>query len=309
MIPAAPSPTTKEAPPATKKYWQTRQNEQEKVVGPSVPPEGPEPSSTTGTTSTAVDSNVAADTTTRVDANIEAGVDASVNTNAGATPNVGKEDLTAVNPAIESKATSTPPNPDHSHRYKGPELTIISTQVIWNLLDNAWKHASCNVSNIIKLSNWWPLTVVTAAHQLNKQQVWLLAYAEYKWWQALEEQWGGFDALPDKDRMPVKRMREVRLRKESKAVRAEAALIANGLEKDVNAVHVLMVVVKKEKVDGEEKGQGDERPKGKGKERQKKQKPAEEGSSKRAGINQKEADKGDVDNGLSSDSDEEEDDQ
>ena len=108
--------------------------------------------------------------------------------------------------------------------------------------------------------------------------------------------------------MPVKRMREVRLKKESKAVRAEAALIANGLEKDVNAVHVLMMVVKKEKVEEEEKGQGKEPSKGKGKERQKKQKPAQEGSSKRVRFSDKEADKGDVDDGLSSDSDEEDDD-
>ena len=108
--------------------------------------------------------------------------------------------------------------------------------------------------------------------------------------------------------MPVKRMREVRLKKESKAVRAEAALIANGLEKDVNAVHVLLMVVKKEKVDEEEKGQGKEKSKGKGEERQKKEIQVQEGSSKRARISGKEAGKEKVDDVLSSDSDEDDDD-
>lgn len=123
-IPAAPLPPTKETPPVTKKYWQTRPIEQEKVVGPSVPPEAPKPSSVTGTTWATVDTNVAADANTRVDADVEADTDANVDANACATTSHGKEDPAAIGPAIKSKAASTPPNPDHSPSLS--PLTVLS---------------------------------------------------------------------------------------------------------------------------------------------------------------------------------------
>jgi hypothetical protein len=295
---------TEEEPPVARSYWRVRQVEaQEKVAEASVAPAETVPSS------------VIASTSGRINTNVDANFAPNENTNANASINGVKEKSSSVNPSINpnSTPTSTPPFVNE-HRYKGPQLTIISTQAVWNLLDHAWKHSSCTMTNIIKLSNWWPLTIVTAAHQLNKQQVWLLAYAEYKWWQALESQWQNFEALPDKDRVILVTMREVRSKKESKAARAEKALITDGLKKDVDAVYVLAVVVKKEKVDEEATGQGKENADPKVKERQ----TAKEWSSKKARTDENEAgqekveqvqkqrnDK--IDDGLSSDSDEDED--
>jgi hypothetical protein len=296
---------TEQGFPIARSYWRVRQAEaQETVTGALVAPADPTPSipfgSTDGHTDTNVDANIAS--------NEKANADAIINR--------VKENSSSVNPSTNPKSTPTSiPTSVNEHRYKGLELIIISTQVIWNLLDHAWKHSSCTMTNIIKFSNWWPLTIVTAVHQLTKQQVWLLAFAEYKWWQALESQWQNFEALPDKDRVVLVTMREVRSKKESKAARAEKALITDGLEKDVNAVHVLPMVVKKEKVDGVVNGEGEEKSKLKGKERQ----TAQEGSSKRARIDGKEAGtenveqvqrqiKDKVDDGLSSDSDEDDDD-
>jgi hypothetical protein len=91
------------------------------------------------------------------------------------------------------------------------------------------------------------VTPVTAAHKLDKKQIWLLAYADYKWWQALEDQWQSFDALPIKDRGILLKMKEVRLKKEWRAAKAEMALHAEGSVKDAGAVYLISINVKIEK--------------------------------------------------------------
>jgi hypothetical protein len=157
---------------------------------------------------------------------------------------------------------------------------------------------------------------------LDKHQVYLLLFAQFKWWQALEEQWTKFDALPDRDREVIKKMREVRLRKESYAVKAEAALVNEGIIKDHDAVYMLGSGVEKEKVDQEdnkEKVVGEKRKRA-GPEHVEVEAGDEGAKTKRVRFGSGEAvDKGvegnkkggageeDVDDGLSSDSDEEED--
>jgi hypothetical protein len=178
------------------------------------------------------------------------------------------------------------------------------------------------VTNIGQHQSWWNPTVVAAAHQLDKHQVWLLLFAQYKWWQALEEQWNKFDALPDQDREVIKKMRTVRLRKESYAVKAEAALVNEGITKNHDAVYMLGTGVKKEKMDQKEikeKGEGQKRkragPGDAGGEEE-----DEDAKTKRVrlgggysvdkgveGNKKGEAGEEHVDDGLSSDSDEEED--
>jgi hypothetical protein len=193
------------------------------------------------------------------------------------------------------------PGYNHGYRYRGPELTEISTAAICRFLDQAWKHASCSISTLAKLNGWWATSLVIAEHKLDKKQVWLLAYAEFKWWEALERQWNEFEALPDKDRLVIMRMREIRLRKESKAVNAEAGLVAAGLVKDPNAVHVLKPSVKKEKI-GVEAGRqkGDERNVGFG--------GGDVASVSCVGRVAEQGKENDEDDGLTSDSDEDEDD-
>jgi hypothetical protein len=150
-----------------------------------------------------------------------------------------------------------------------------------------------------------------------------LLFAQSKWWQALEEQWTKFDALPTKDRKVIMKMREVRLRKESFAVKAEAALVNEGIIKNHDAVYMLGSGVKKEKVDKEdidEKGVGEKRKRA-GTEDGEVEAGDEGAKTERVRFGSGEAvDKGvggnknagageeDVDDGLSSDSDEEEED-
>jgi hypothetical protein len=150
----------------------------------------------------------------------------------------------------------------------------------------------------------------------------LLLFAQSKWWQALEEQWTKFDALPTKDRKVIMKMREVRLRKESYAIKYEAALVNVGIIKDHDAVYMLGNGVKKEKVDQE-----DDRSKVVGEKRKRagpeygevekedegaKTKRVRFGSGETVGKGVEENKRGGVeeegvDDGLSSDSDEEED--
>jgi hypothetical protein len=149
-----------------------------------------------------------------------------------------------------------------------------------------------------------------------------LLFAQSKWWQALEEQWTKFDALPTKDRKVIMKMREVRLRKESYAIKYEAALVNEGIIKDHDAVYMLGNGVKKEKVDQEddkEKVVGEKRKRA-GHEDGEVEKEDEGAKTKRvrfgSGDSVDKAVKGnkkgvveeeEVDDGLSSDSDEEED--
>jgi len=118
------------------------------------------------------------------------------------------------------------------------------------------------------------------------------------------------------------KMREVRLRKESYAIKYEAALVNEGIIKNHDAVYMLGSGVKKEKVDQEdakEKGSGEKRKQA-GPGDGEVQKEDEGAKTKRVRIgNGETADKGAVgsdkggeekensDDGLSSDSDEEED--
>jgi len=214
------------------------------------------------------------------------------------------------------------PRYDHPHKYRGPELTVLSLRAIWDHLDRAWNQASCTVQTIKRLQSWWNPTVITSTHGLNKHQVYLLLFAQSKWWQALEEQWTKFDALPTKDRKVIMKMREVRLRKESYAIKYEAALVNEGIIKSYDTVYMLGSGVKKEKVDQEddkEKGLGEKRKRS-GHGGAEDQKEDEGAKTKRVRIgNGETADKGAVgsnkggeekensDDGLSSDSDEEED--
>jgi hypothetical protein len=149
-----------------------------------------------------------------------------------------------------------------------------------------------------------------------------LLFAQAKWWQALEEQWTKFDALPTKDRKVIMKMREVRLRKESYAVKAEAALVNEGIIKNHDAVYMLGRGVKKEKVDEEDDKEKvvSEKRKRAGPEDGEVEKEDEDAKTKRVrfgggdsvdkgveGNKKGEAGEEDVDDGLSSDSDEEED--
>jgi hypothetical protein len=192
-------------------------------------------------------------------------------------------------------------------------------------LDRAWKQASCTVQTIKQHQSWWNANVVIATHQLNKHQVWLLLFAQYKWWQALEEQWRKFDALPDKDQNVILEMKRVRLRKESDAIKYEAALVSEGTIKNHDAVYMLGSGVKKEKVDKEdikEKGVGDKRKRVEpgGAEEQKEDEGVQakrvrfgSGEIANNGVNgvvgrgKGRAEEEEMDDGLSSDSDEEED--
>jgi len=222
---------------------------------------------------------------------------------------------------VKTKKRTPKPTPEHPHKYRGPELNVLSLQAIWDHLDRAWKQAFCNVTNIGNLQSWWNSSAVTAAHQLNKHQVWLLLFAQSKWWQALEEQWTKFDALPDKNRMVILKMRGVRLRKESDAIKAEAALVNDGINKNLDAVYMLGSGVKKEKVDEEEtekKGDGMKRTRvgdvdgevqkeGAGVQGKRVKFASEEMANKGAGEGNKgTAENNESDDGLSSDSDEEE---
>jgi hypothetical protein len=117
-------------------------------------------------------------------------------------------------------------------------------------------------------------------------------------------------------------MREVRLRKESFAVKAEAALVNEGIIKDHNAVYMLGTRVKKEKMDQEddkEKVVGEKRKRA-GPEYGEVEKEDKDAKNKRVrfgsgeavnkvveGNKKGEAGEEDGDDGLSSDSDEEED--
>jgi hypothetical protein len=150
----------------------------------------------------------------------------------------------------------------------------------------------------------------------------LLLFAQSKWWQALEEQWTKFDALPTKDRKVIMKMREVRLRKESYAIKYEAALVNEGIIKNHDAVYMLGSGVKKEKVDqkdDKEKVVGEKRKRA-GPEDGEVEKEDEDAKNKRVrfgggdsvdkgveGNKKGNAGEEDVDDGLSSDSDEEED--
>jgi hypothetical protein len=222
----------------------------------------------------------------------------------------------------KTKKRAPKPTPEHPHKYREPELTVLSLRAIWDHLDQGWKQASCTVQTINRHQSWWNTNVVTSTHGLDKHQVYLLLFAQFKWWQALEEQWTKFDALPDRDREVIKKMREVRLRKESYAVKAEAALVNEGIIKDHDAVYMLGSGVKKEKVDQEdnkEKVVGEKRKRA-GPEHVEVEAGDEGAKTKRVRFGSGEAvDKGvegnkkggageeDVDDGLSSDSDEEED--
>lgn len=162
--------------------------------------------------------------------------------------------------------------------------------------------------------------MITFTHQLNKHQVYLLLFAQSKWWQALEEHWTKFDALPTKDRKVIMKMREVRLRKESYAIKYEAALVNEGIIKNHDAVYILGVGVKKEKVDQEddkEKGLGEKRKRvgPGGAEEQKEDEGARtkrlrfgSGEPVDKGVvenDKRRVEEGEEDDGLSSDSDEE----
>lgn len=222
---------------------------------------------------------------------------------------------------VKTKKRTPKPTPEHPHKYRGPELTVLSLQAIWDHLDRAWKQAFCNVTNIGNLQSWWNTSAVTAAHQLNKHQVWLLLFAQSKWWQALEEQWTKFDALPDKNRMVILKMRGVRLRKESDAIKAESALVNDGIMKNSDAVYMLGTGVKKEKVDEKvlkKKDDGmkrtrsgtldtDVQKEGEGVQHKRVKFGSEEMANKGAGKGNKgTAENNESDDGLSSDSDEEE---
>jgi hypothetical protein len=220
------------------------------------------------------------------------------------------------------KKRTPKPKHDHSHKYRGPEITVLSLRAIWDHLDRAWKQASCTVQTINRHKSWWNTNVVVAAHQLDKHQVYLLLFAQSKWWQALEEQWTKYDALPTKDRKVIMKMREVRLRKESFAVKYEAALVNEGIIKDHDAVYMLGSGVKKEKMDQEddkEKVVGEKRKRagpgdgeGEKEDEDAKNKRVRFGSGEAVdkvveGDKKGEAGEEDVDDVLSSDSDEEED--
>lgn len=101
----------------------------------------------------------------------------------------------------------------------------------------------------------------------------------------MEEQWNDFDALPVKDQSLILRMTEARLKKESKAATAEVALASEHTAKNPDAVYLLGNKVKKEKVDDEK---FEKRDKGS------KRKRGELGSSKQKGK----ADKVDSGEGL-----------
>jgi len=226
-----------------------------------------------------------------------------------------------------TKKQTLKPKSEHPHKYRGPELEVISLRAVWNHLDQAWKQASCTVQTIKRLQSWWNTNVVTSTHQLNKHQVYLLLFAQYQWWQALEEQWNKFDALPDKDRKVIMKMREIRLRKESYAVKAEAALVNEGITKNHDAVYVLGGGVKKEKMDEKvikEKGESEKRKRAgpvdadaevheEGEGVQAKRVRFGSGEIANNGVNgvvrrdKGGAEEEEVDDGLSSDSDEEED--
>jgi len=221
------------------------------------------------------------------------------------------------------KKRAPKPKPDHPHKYRGPELTVLSLRAIWDHLDQAWKQASCTVKTIKRLQSWWNTNVVTSTHGLDKHQVYLLLFAQCQWWQALEEQWNKFDALPDKDRKVIMKMREVRLRKESYAVKAEAALVNEDIIKNLDAVYILVVGVKNRKLDQEDdegKGVGEKRKRvepgdvevqkdDKGIQAKRVRFGGGEAVHKKAleGNRKGGAEEEEVDDGLSSDSDEEED--
>jgi hypothetical protein len=161
-------------------------------------------------------------------------------------------------PTPKVKRSSPKPEYEHPHKYRGPEIAVLSLQAIWDHLDLAWKQASCTLKTINHLSGWWATSQVVSAHKLDKHQIWLLLFAQYKWWQALEDQWKVFDALPIKDRHVILRMTGVMLEKHSKAVRAERVLAIVGLETSSQVIHRLVSEVKKEKMDSSEK-KGDEK--------------------------------------------------
>ena len=283
--PPATAPAT-DVPPAPKSYWRKR-------LDPTAQPEStatPTHSTSTSDPSISAESQITTDITG---------------------PSKSK---------IKKRAPK--PTPEHPYKYRGPELTVLSLRAIWDHLDQGWKQASCTVQTIKRHQSWWNTNVVVAAHQLDKHQVYLLLFAQSKWWQALEEQWTKFDALPTKDRKVIMKMREVRLRKESFAVKAEAALVNEGIIKDHDAVYMLGTRVKKEKMDQEddkEKVVGEKRKRA-GPGIAEEHKEDEYAKTKRVRFGSGETiDKGvegnkkegageeDVDDGLSSDSEEEED--
>lgn len=120
----------------------------------------------------------------------------------------------------------------------------------------------------------------------------------------------------------VMRMNGVRLRKESQAVNAEVALATEGLVKDHKAVYVLEGEVKKEKtdekaVDKKDKGENKKRVRPEAhKARVGSRKEGKAGQAKQVRVQTKksiktaagvgDADEQETDDGLSSDSDEEE---
>ena len=217
------------------------------------------------------------------------------------------------------RTSSSKPISDNPHRYRGPEITVISLQAIWAHLDHAWGQGSYTAKTVAQLSGWWAASVVASIYRLDKHQVWLLLFAQFKWWKALQEQWEKFDALPAKNRPIIGKMRAVRLKKESLAVNAEVALMTEGLVMESAAIYRLGLVVKKEKVEpkaAEKKGEGgnkkqtEKKTTGKGggvKGHQAKQVKfgSEMATGKKAGGPQEQgAEEGDVDE-LTSDSEEE----
>jgi hypothetical protein len=93
-------------------------------------------------------------------------------------------------PSARSISITLTPTPEIVQvKYKGPILTEISTKAIWSHLDNGWKHVKRNKTALRSLATWWAWTPVNKAHKLGKQENWLLAYATFKWWEALEERW------------------------------------------------------------------------------------------------------------------------
>jgi hypothetical protein len=162
-------------------------------------------------------------------------------------------------PSARSISITLTPTPEIVQvKYKGPILTEISTKAIWSHLDNGWKHVKRNKTALRSLATWWAWTPVNKAHKLGTQENWLLAYATFKWWEALEERWRTVlsETGPGSYVQVGMTMKEIRLKKEGREV--TAAMQCEGIRKDVNAVYKLygaLEDVKKVSVeDGDVKG-------------------------------------------------------